>query len=343
MFTLIYKEVILNIAVSVIIPSYNSENFLRKTLENITSQTFKDMEIICIDDCSQDSTFSIISEFSKIDERIKPIKNCKNLGAAKSRNIGFENSTGDYIIFLDDDDIYENNLVETAYKNIKKYNAEILIYRSRGYNEEISKYINTRWTINITGIPPETIFNKNDLNEKFFQSFIWWAWDKIFKRSLIEENNIKFQNIESANDMHFVVKSFLLSEKIVYIDNELITHIFDRKNSISKTRERRYMGSIFALNEVFFTLNELELDFRYYKSFKNYSITYLEWYINTISGTSYFSLFCEIKKFLKKLNIQNSDFQSENIALVYKSLIFLSPLDYLFYLKDKLIMEINSK
>ena len=333
----------MNIYVSVIITSYNSEGFLRKTLENITSQTFKNMEIICIDDCSQDSTFSIISEFSKIDKRIKPIKNNKNLGAGKSRNIGFANSKGDYIIFLDDDDIYEKNLVEVAYESITKYNAEILIYRSRGYNEEIDKEIETGWTININKIHPETIFNAYDIKENFFQSFIWWAWDKIFKRSIIEKNNLEFQSIDSANDMHFVVKAFLLADKMVYIDNKLIKHIFDRKNSISNTREKRYMGAIFALEEVLSTLKYLNFDSIYLKSFKKYSITYLEWYINTISGNAYFSLFCEIKKFLTKLDIKKDDLENDHIFVVYQNLMFLTPLEYLFNLKDKLLNDLNGK
>ncbi|MFT9014759.1 MAG: glycosyltransferase family 2 protein [Acetobacter sp.] len=329
----------MSIPVSVIITCYNSEHFIRKTLEKIINQTMQNFEIICIDDCSSDATYTLVCDYAKNDQRIKAIRNQKNMGAAKSRNIGFEQSCGDYIIFLDDDDIYEPNLVEVAYENIKKYDVDILVYRSHGYDEEIQSSINTDWTINTPNIDAYEVFNKNDISRNFFQSFIWWAWDKIFKRTLIENNQIKFQNIPSANDMSFVVKAFLHSEKIIYINDRLITHLFERKNSISSTRAKRYMGSIYALSNVLNAVNEQNSNENYMISFKNYSITYLEWYINTISGDGFFSLFCEIKKFLLSMNISRDDLFEYHIFLAYERLLNLTPLEYLFSLKDRLTHE----
>ena len=102
--------------VSVIMPLYNAETFLRESLDSLLRQELHDMELICIDDASSDSTVSIVEEYQKNDKRVRLIFNQEHLGAALSRNKGILHAEGDYLTFLDGDDIFESDLLRRAFR-----------------------------------------------------------------------------------------------------------------------------------------------------------------------------------------------------------------------------------
>ena len=100
------------IKVSVIIPVYNVEPYLKEALDSVINQTLREIEIICIDDCSTDNSYNILEEYAKKDNRIIIIKNEENLGVGISRNKGIRLSKGEYIGFVDGDDYIVNNYFE---------------------------------------------------------------------------------------------------------------------------------------------------------------------------------------------------------------------------------------
>ena len=99
--------------ISVIIPVYNTEKYLEQCLESVINQTYKDLEIICVNDASTDNSFDVINEYSKKDSRIKYINFETNKGVSAARNVGLEAATGDYICFIDSDDWIEQTQTET--------------------------------------------------------------------------------------------------------------------------------------------------------------------------------------------------------------------------------------
>ncbi|WP_293302859.1 glycosyltransferase [Pedobacter sp. UBA4863] len=111
--------------VSVIMPSYNSERFIRKAIESVLKQTYKEWELIIIDDYSTDYSRSIIEEFCKIDTRIKLIINSQNMGVAESRNLGMKNARFDYISFLDSDDVWHEKKLELQCAFMQDNNSAI--------------------------------------------------------------------------------------------------------------------------------------------------------------------------------------------------------------------------
>ena len=110
---------------SVIIPVYNVEMYISKCLNSLIIQTMKDIEIICIDDCSTDDSANIIEQYIKKDNRIKLIKNKENKGSAQTRNIGISASECDYIAFVDSDDYVSKNYIEDLYNIAIRYSADI--------------------------------------------------------------------------------------------------------------------------------------------------------------------------------------------------------------------------
>lgn len=102
--------------VSVIMPCYNSERYVAKSIDSVIQQSYSSWELIIVDDCSQDSTMEILEEYAKKDPRIKVLKNCVNSGAAVSRNLGIDNANGKFIAFLDSDDIWEIDKLDVQIK-----------------------------------------------------------------------------------------------------------------------------------------------------------------------------------------------------------------------------------
>lgn len=106
----------MKVLVSIITPAYNSEKFIEETIKSVIGQTYSNWEMIIVDDCSTDKTCEIVNKWTKIDERIKFIKNKQNLGAAASRNIALENSRGRFIAYLDADDLWFPNKLSKQIK-----------------------------------------------------------------------------------------------------------------------------------------------------------------------------------------------------------------------------------
>ena len=119
-----------NPLISIIVPCYNIEKYISKTLESVRNQTFQNFEIILIDDGSKDNTGKILDDYNKKDKRIKVIHKI-NEGVSQARNIGIENAVGEYIYFLDGDDLIEKNLLERANEVFKNNKVEIFSF---GFN-----------------------------------------------------------------------------------------------------------------------------------------------------------------------------------------------------------------
>ncbi|KDH14090.1 hypothetical protein AE28_02417 [Klebsiella pneumoniae BIDMC 54] len=123
-----------DIIVSVVIPVYNAEEYIADTLKNIVSQSLYEIEIIIINDHSSDNTLDILKEIASSDERIRIIDNAVNIGAGISRNIGLSEAEGEYIIFLDDDDYVDTNMLKHMSDFAELSGADIVVCRSRSFN-----------------------------------------------------------------------------------------------------------------------------------------------------------------------------------------------------------------
>ena len=230
--------------ISIIIPVYNAERYLNQTLESVTNQTYKDIELILINDCSTDNSLGILEEFAQKDERIKIISNEQNSGAAVSRNNGLAIAQGDYLLFLDADDIYEPDLAESVLSRALPIDADVVIYnydRTNGgkkINLKKHKFCSEEY------FSPEKaakeIFNFGPLN----------AFSKCFKRVFVLENGIKFQDLKSCNDVYFTMSALALAKRIVVLDKVLVHYRADAQGNISSKRGRYYKNVIIAHNAV---------------------------------------------------------------------------------------------
>ena len=262
------------IKISIIIPVYNVEKYLAECLESLLSQTFQNFEIICIDDSSTDNSYKILKKYQLRDNRIKIFQQ-NHKGAAEARNFGITLAQGKYIQFLDSDDYFEENMLEELYNTAEKYNADTVVCSSKKVDEKgnITETGNPNFPIYIDIAPLETPFSWKDYKENIFSLFHVPPWNKLYLKQMIIDNDIKFQNLSSCNDVYFGYITKIFSKKIVIINKELINYRYKREGSISINRGDKIVNMINAGVEIknFLIKNKLfeELKESFYNAITN--------------------------------------------------------------------------
>lgn len=211
------------IRVSIIIPVYNAEKYLKPCLESLIHQTLGQIEIICVNDGSTDSSENILKEFSERDKRIKVISQ-ENNGAGVARNTGMNYAKGDYLLFLDADDTFDRELCNLAYYRSKITKAQICMFGARRYDMENKETIPMTWVLRGDELPENNTFSSTDVKDRIFQITSACPWSKLFNREFILKNNLKFQNIKNSNDVLFVRMACTLAEKIIVLNQPLVTY-----------------------------------------------------------------------------------------------------------------------
>ena len=232
----------MNDKITVIVPVYNVENYLRKCLDSIIAQTYKNIEIIVVNDGSTDTSGEICKEFVEIDHRIIYIEQ-ENAGLSAARNTGLENMSGDYVTFVDSDDWIEQDYVETLYKKITEYQADIAVGNYYSFNESEGMFY-----FHISGDSYyEEVYDNVSIFENLYESqemksfALISAWGKLYKAGLFEQ--LRFDMGKLGEDGYLNQKIYLLAEKIVYIHKGIYSYRI-RNNSLSRTWTEKWMHAL---------------------------------------------------------------------------------------------------
>ncbi len=227
-----------NIAVSIIVPVYNAEEYLVKCLDSVVNQTLANVEIILIDDGSVDGSSQICKSYAAKDERIIYYKK-ENEGLAAARQDGMERASGEYIGFVDSDDWLELNMYERMYSVAKKENADV-VFCNAFLDENVKDKIHLDPGVydreRIEGeILPRTLAG---LTEKGNNSVIRWCnWLRLYKRALIEENNLAFgRGFRRSQDLQLTFETALCAQKYVSLNDEYLYHNRTTNNASSLSR-----------------------------------------------------------------------------------------------------------
>lgn len=205
--------------VSVIVPVYNTEKHLRQCLDSIVNQTLKDIEIICVDDGSTDSSLSILNEYATKDKRVKVLTQ-KNLYAGVARNNGMKIAHGKYFVFWDSDDYFELDTLKAEFEECEKYNADICLCGAERFDDTTGKITKMPHAL---AVPSEVKipFNSTSFNDIFYVTNPA-PWNKMFSADFIRKLDLKFQSLKSANDVFFLFSALALAKKIVKVDEVFI-------------------------------------------------------------------------------------------------------------------------
>jgi glycosyltransferase involved in cell wall biosynthesis len=223
----------MEIKISIIIPVYNVEKYLADCLESIVNQTLKDIEIICVNNGSTDSSGLILKEFAKRDSRIKII-NQENSGPSSARNSGLNIAKGEYVGFVDSDDWVDNDFFEKLYNVSKKYDSDVAaggFYREikQGKHEKIIKY------------RKEKLFVKSEDKIKQAQIPIHnYVWNKIYKRESLFKLNLPFEDGKFFEDILWSVKVIYALDGFVTVPNTYY-HYRMNEGSIVTQKSKKHM------------------------------------------------------------------------------------------------------
>ena len=216
-----------NPKVSVIIPAYNTEQYIAKCLKSLISQTLKEIEIIVINDGSTDSTLEIINEFAAADGRIKVIsQENKKQGAARNR--GMEIAAGEYIGFVDSDDWVDPDFYEKLYNAVKKDNFDIAVTSIIKHKEKKLQYnIHCKKEVAASDLK-QKIKLCEDKKHRFFS-----IYNKIYKASLIKDNDIFFSDGIVCEDIIFSIKTLYFSGKIITVPGVCYHYTYNVNSAIN--------------------------------------------------------------------------------------------------------------
>lgn len=275
--------------VSVIIPVYNAELYLRQCLDSVVNQTLQDIEIICVDDGSSDNSISILKEYAARDSRLRIIRE-KNRGAGAARNQGLREAGGEYLSFLDSDDFFELDMLEKAVARAEEYQAQIVVFNSDQYHMDKRKFVHEPWVMVKEDLPPYMPFTYRQLTGNIFLTFVGWAWDKLYRRDFVEEHNLRFQEQRTTNDMLFVFSALVLSKRMAVLDEVLAHQRRGSGNTLSVTREKSWHCFYDALTALRDLLKSENLYWELEQDFINYALHFSLWHLNSLAEPSHMLL-----------------------------------------------------
>ncbi len=281
--------------VSVILPFYNGEKYLKQCLDSVTGQTLKEIEIICVDDGSSDRTLEMLQAYEKKDERIKVLHQ-ENAGAGAARNRGLAAASGKYLSFLDSDDFFEPDMLESAAAKLEEDQADFVVFGCDQYLNDTRKFRKITYAMRKPILPPYMPFNHRQITGNVFKAFVGWAWDKLYRRDFILEHGLSFQEQRTSNDLLFVFSALVLAKRITCLDRVLAHQRRNDASSLSNTREKSWFCFYDALCALRNMLKEHGLYGDLEKDFINYALHFSLWNLNTIAGDSYFKLYDKLKE-----------------------------------------------
>lgn len=240
--------------VSVIIPVYNVEKYLRQCLDSIVNQTLRDIEIICVDDGSTDGSSAILAEYAAKDSRVKVLtREHTNAGAA--RNAGMAIATGEYLGFVDSDDWCELDMLAVLSGDADNKSADVVCSGKKLYSE--SRGVITRAELLPVSMcedpqPRPAASEKMRLVPVCGVS----VWNKLFRREYLDAQNIRFQSIERANDISFTMQALLLAERISFLREAYYIYRVERAGGLQTGNSSTPLAFAEALLDVKRSLKE---------------------------------------------------------------------------------------
>ena len=241
--------------VSIIVPVYNVENYIERCLNSLVNQTFKDIEIITINDGSTDKSLELLNKYAKEDIRISVI-DLGDEGVSYCRNLGIEKANGKYIMFVDSDDWIDSSMVEVMYKKAEENKLDLVMC---SYIREFKDHSKEK----IFNLPEEIIYKEDKVKNELLRKLVGpvkeelsnpemldalgTVWGKLYRADILKENKLKFvdlNEIGSAEDTLFNIFTFNYLSKVMFLNKPMYHYWRDNPKSVTsqynpKLKEQR--------------------------------------------------------------------------------------------------------
>ena len=270
-------------AVSVIMPVYNAAEFLNESLGSLSAQTFEDFEIICVDDGSSDASLSILREYAEKQDRFTVLQQ-DHAYAGAARNLGLSRARGKYLLFLDADDRFLPKMLETAFGEAEKTNADICVFGAEAFDHRSGKTFPLTGACS-PGTKQQGVFSRLDDPEHIFSFTHPAPWNKLFRRAFILENGLEFQNTRSVNDLAFVLTALAAAERITAVSVPLLQYRKNNSSSLQGSQQKEPAAFYEALREFRRRLSERGLLEPLKKAFINQAASDTFYNLSTLRQT----------------------------------------------------------
>ena len=230
-----------NLLLSVTLAAYNVEEFIEESISSILNQTFKDIELICIDDCSSDNTLKILRKFEKKDVRVKVVSKPKNEGLAIARNESLKLAKGKYITFLDGDDIYDKSLFEKAVALAEKEQSDIVYwdYITFSNSKQIQKLVKK----------PSDLLNVDKHNKKMWLKRPSFTWVKLIRTEKARALKIHFPEGLTRQDIPVHWKLVTQLDKVSILP-ERLAYYRQQPNATTAKKDKRLFDLVYVMDIV---------------------------------------------------------------------------------------------
>lgn len=303
--------------ISVIIPVYNCEEYIEESVMSILNQSFKDIELIAIDDGSSDNTLNLLKEMESSDSRLR-VYSQENQGSSIARNKAMDMASGDYIYFFDADDYLVNDGLEKALSNAIGNDSDIVLFRYEQYRDDkFFEHID----LDVEKQFPNEDYNNFTFNVYDYKKIAFKGpfapWYKLYRREFLESKDyFSFPENLNHNDVPFHVKTILKASKISFVPEYLYHYRTDNPNSISNKRLKGYKDIFYIIDIIEDFLKEEGLFEEFKKEFDYFVINRVTFEIQG-RPEEYFDL---AKERLTGIDL-NNDLLAKNVRFKAESIL----------------------
>lgn len=334
--------------VSIVMPVYNCEPFLRQCLDSVLSQTYQNWELLCIDDGSKDGSYDVLMEYASTDSRIKALSH-SNMGPGKTRNAGIDLAQGDYYLFLDADDFIEPCLLERAVSRAVGAAADIVVWDIWFYNDKFQHVQHP--PVGILHFAPflerREVFSWRDSPDNILLSFQNWPWNKLFSAHFVRSNGLRFQeDVRRTEDVMFVCAALMKADRIAAVDGRLTYYRMMRPGSAMATKDLHSLDFLKALHNFKVFLQDADLYERVLSSYRNWALSSALYNLHTLNDQASFEeVFYHLKNRgfadLELSECVACDFSNRGEFEAMQRILKESSSDYLFYRMTVLTHDVD--
>lgn len=245
--------------VSVIIPVFNVEQYLEDCLESLLNQTMPDFEVLCMDDGSTDNSRNLLILYSRLDSRIK-VSFGENEGAAVQRNRGIDAAVGEYLYFMDSDDMAADTLLEKSYSAAIHTNADVVAFDINALDMRTGTLQGQKYCFRKANAPVgKSVFSVVDAPDHIFQISNPSPWTKLVRREFVLRRHLRYQNLQNTNDAFFAHMSMALADRITLVDEQLYVYRIGMTDNIQSKKEKNPDCMVDAYMEIYQRLVEEQI------------------------------------------------------------------------------------
>jgi glycosyltransferase involved in cell wall biosynthesis len=312
-----------DVKVSIIVPVYNVEKYLRQCVDSIVNQSLKEIEIICINDGSTDNSLQILEGYAQRDKRIKII-NKRNEGLSAARNTGMEYATGEYIGFVDSDDFINEKMYENLYKNAKSNKSDIVMCPAYVFDNNNPELNHKKPYFSLEFLDKKfdnKVFDHTNAKNLIFKVNVT-CWNKIYKSQFLNEIGAKFHKIYFEDNIFFF-ETYLKAKRISLIRDFLYYYRINRPGSFITEGNKKFFDICNMhdlLKKILIETGNLD---EYLESFLNCKISESLGRYNQVDERFKPEFFDIIKQNFIKNNLKKSDIDklSKNNKIKYQNIL----------------------